>query len=45
MPDASLTPEEDYFKLFQLACMVIPPKKEGAANRIVVGVVDVISEE
>ena len=44
MPDTSLTPEEDYFKRFELACMVIPPKKEGAANRIVVGVAFLVED-
>jgi hypothetical protein len=34
MPDASLMPEEDYFKPFQVTCMVIPP------NRLVVGVIN-----
>ena len=45
MPDASLTPEEDYFKPFQLTCMVIPPKAGSSGNRLVVGVVEVINEE
>jgi hypothetical protein len=40
MPDASLMPEENYFKPFQLTCMVIPPKTSSSANRLVVGVVD-----
>ena len=43
MPDASLTPEENYFKPFQLTCMVIPPKASSSANRLVVGVVDLSS--
>jgi hypothetical protein len=43
MPDASLMPEEDYFKPFQLTCMVIPPKASSSANRLVVGVVDLSS--
>jgi hypothetical protein len=40
MPDASLMPEEDYFKPFQLTCMVIPPKASSSANRLVVGVIN-----
>ena len=43
LPDVSLTPEEDYFKPFQLTCMVIPPKASSSANRLVVGVVDLSS--
>jgi hypothetical protein len=43
MPDVSLTPEENYFKPFQLTCMVIPPKASSSANRLVVGVVDLSS--
>ena len=34
MPDVSLTPEEDYYKPFQLTCMVIPP------GTLAVGLVD-----
>jgi hypothetical protein len=37
LPDVSLTPEEDYFKPFQLTCMVIPPKTSSSAKRLVVG--------
>ena len=43
MPDASLMPEEENHKPFQLTCMVIPPKASSSANRLVVGVVDLSS--
>ena len=41
MPDVSLMPEdsEEYYKTFQLTCMIIPPRTGSAAKRIVVGVV------
>ena len=32
MPDASMMPKEEHFKMFQLSCMIVPP------GRIVVGV-------
>ena len=39
MPDVSLMPEEEYFKTFQLTCMIIPPRTSSSAKRTVVGVV------